>query len=81
MTSSLPIYTKSEEFFWEQIIFFPYIKYSTNDSINDPITDLGLEIIKTLKLNPVISTVKLTEVIQATMPFVNRDMIKLVDST
>ena len=49
MTSSLPIYTKSEEFFWEQIIFSPYINYSTNDPINDPISDLRLEIMKNFK--------------------------------
>lgn len=36
---------------------------------------------KALKLKPGISTAKLTKVIQATMPFVNRGMIKLVNFT
>ncbi|MCI6703830.1 MAG: hypothetical protein MR458_01800, partial [Erysipelotrichaceae bacterium] len=46
------------------------------DSIPDPITDLGLEIMKILKLNPGISTIKLMEIIQLKQPAVSRDMIK-----
>ena len=61
-------------------VTLPNINYlkneSTTDPITDPISDLGLEIMKALKLNPGISTIKLTELIQANMPFVNRDMIK-----
>lgn len=72
-----PEFKATENFFF---VTLPNVNYISNDSINDPITDpishLGLEIMKALKLNSGISTIKLTELIQANMPFVNRDMIK-----
>lgn len=53
---------------------------SKTDPITDPITDsisdLGLEIMKALKLNPGINTIILTEIIQTNLPSVSRDMIK-----
>lgn len=57
-----------------------YFETLSNDSISDPITDpisdLGLEIMKALKLNPGVNTIKLSEIIQTNLPSVSRDMIK-----
>ena len=47
-----------------------------NDPIIDPINDLWLKIMKILKLNPGISTIKLTELIKVKIPSVSRDMVK-----
>ena len=66
-----PEYKSTDNFYFETLS-----NDSISDPITDPISDLGLEIMKALKLNPGISTIKLTELIQANMPFVNRDMIK-----
>lgn len=72
-----PEFKATENFFFVTLPNINYLKNeSTTDPITDPISDLGLEIMKALKLNPGISTIKLTELIQANMPFVNRDMIK-----
>lgn len=57
-----PEFKATENFFF---VTLPNINYASNDSINDPISDLGLEIMKSLKLNSEISTIKLTELIQA----------------
>ena len=57
-------------------VTLPNVNYLKNDSITDPISDLGLEIMKALKLNPGINTIKLSEIIQTNLPSVSRDMIK-----
>ena len=57
-----PEFKATENFFF---VTLPNINYASNDPITDPISDLGLEIMKSLKLNSEISTIKLTELIQA----------------
>lgn len=71
----------TENFFF---VTLPNVNYHNNDSfidsipgpINDPLNDLGLEIMRILKLNPGISTIKLTELIKVRLPSVSRNMIK-----
>ena len=64
-----PEFKATENFFFVTLPNINYLKNeSTTDPITDPISDLGLEIMKALKLNPGISTIKLTELIQANMP-------------
>ena len=55
-----PEFKATENFFF---VTLPNINYLKNESTTDPISDLGLEIMKALKLNPGISTIKLTELI------------------
>lgn len=76
-----PEFKATENFFF---VTLPNVNYhnkesfidSIPDPINDPINDLGLKIMKILKLNPGISTIKLTELIKVKIPSVSRDMVK-----
>ena len=76
-----PEFKATENFFF---VTLPNVNYhnkesfidSIPDPINDPINNLGLKIMKILKLNPGISTIKLTELIKVKIPSVSRDMVK-----
>lgn len=64
-----PEFKATENFFFVTLPNANYIH-------TDPITDLGLEIMKALKLNPGISTIRLTKLVQKKLPSVTRDMVK-----
>ena len=56
-----PEFKATENFFF---VTLPNVNYISNDSINDSINDLGLEILKTIKEYPGISAPKITLQIQ-----------------
>lgn len=56
-----PEFKATEYFFF---VTLPNINYASNDSINDSINDIGLEILKTVSKSPGISAPKITLQIQ-----------------
>ena len=68
-----PEFEASEYFF---IVTLPNVNFYRIDPINDPSSDLDLEILKAVKENPGMNTVAITDRINAIYPSANRDKVK-----
>lgn len=67
-----PIFEATENFF---IVTLPNVIRSKNDRINDRISDLGLEILKTVSANPGINAAELVIKLSAFDSAINKDKI------
>ena len=68
-----PEFKATENYF---IVTLPNVNYEQNDPINDPINDLGLELLRTIKDNPGLSSMELVEIVNKKMPDVTWNMVK-----
>lgn len=67
-----PEFKATENFF---IITLPNLNYG-NNSVTDPISNLGLEILKCLKIFPGLNTLQIVEKINHEDPLIIRDKVK-----
>lgn len=71
-----PEFKATENFF---IVTLPNLNYGNNsvtDPINDPISNIGLEILKCLKIFPRLNTLQIVEKINHEDPLIIRDKVK-----
>lgn len=67
-----PEFKATENFF---IVALPNLNYG-NNSVTDPISNLGLEILKCLKIFPGLNTLQIVEKISHEDPLITRDKVK-----
>lgn len=67
-----PEFKATENFF---IVTLPNLNYG-NNSVTDPISNLGLEILKCLKIFPGLNTLQIVEKISHEDPLITRDKVK-----
>lgn len=67
-----PVFKATENFF---IVTLPNLNYC-NNSVTDPISNLGLEILKCLKIFPELNTLQIVEKINHEDPLIIRDKVK-----
>lgn len=67
-----PEFKATENFF---IVTLPNLNYG-NNSVTDPISNLGLEILKCLKIFPGLNTLQIVEKINHEDPLIIRDKVK-----